>query len=123
MKKFLAGVFVGVLASTIAVLAAQNSNSKTVQPQVLTDNAKVEIVRWVLQPGERTPMHRHDIDHIGVVVHGSTVRYVDADGISKTSEEPTGGAEYAPATHHAHWFENVGKNTFEAVSIQLKSEK
>ena len=123
MKKFLAGVIVGVLASTIAVLAAQNSNSKTVKPQVLTDNAKVEIVRWVLKPGERTPMHRHDIDHIGVVVHGSTIRYVDADGTSKTSEEPTGGAEYAPATHKAHWFENVGKTPFEAVSIHLKSGK
>ncbi|MGE5327206.1 MAG: hypothetical protein ACM3NO_09225 [Deltaproteobacteria bacterium] len=123
MKRFLAGVFVGVLASTIAVLAAQSSTGKTVQQQVLTDNAKVEIVRWVLQPGERTPVHQHDIDHIGVVIHGSTIRYVDADGTSKTSDEPTGGAEYAPATHKAHWFENVGKTPFEAVSIQLKSGK
>lgn len=123
MKKFFAGVFVGVLASTIAVLAGQAAKDKTVQPRVLTDNAKVEIVRWVLQPGERTPLHQHDIDHIGVVIHGSTIRYVDADGTSKTSDEPTGGAEYAPATGHAHWFENVGKTTFEAVSIQLKSGK
>ena len=121
MKKFLAGVFVGVLASTIAVLAQQHSNGKVIPPQVLTDNAKVELVRWVLRPGERTPVHRHDIGHIGVVVHGSTIRYVNDDGSSKTSEEPTGGAEYVPATHHAHWFENVGKTTFEAVSIHLKS--
>jgi quercetin dioxygenase-like cupin family protein len=123
MKKFLAGVLVGVLASTLAVLAEQRSNGKIIQPQLLADNAKVEMVRWVLQPGERTPVHRHDIDHIGVVIHGSTIRYFNDDGSTKTSEEPTGGAEYVPATHHAHWFENVGKTPFEAVSIHLKSER
>jgi quercetin dioxygenase-like cupin family protein len=123
MKKFLAGVVVGVLASTLAMLAEQRSNGTVIQPQVLTDNAKVQIVRWVLRPGERTTVHRHDVDHLGVVIHGSTIRYIDEDGTSKTNEEPTGGAEYAPATGRAHSFENVGKTPFEAVSIDLKSGK
>ena len=91
-----------------------------VEPQLLADNAKVEMVRWVLAPGERTPVHRHDLDHIGIVIRGSTLRYVESDGASKESAEPTGGAEYVPATHRAHSFENVGKTTFEAVSIHLK---
>lgn len=120
MKKFLAGVIVGVLGSALGVMAARATSAKVVEPQLLVNNAKVEMVRWVLAPGERTPVHRHDIDHIGVVIHGSTIRYTNDDGTSKTSEEPTGGTEYVPATHHAHWFENVGKTTFEAVSIHLK---
>jgi quercetin dioxygenase-like cupin family protein len=121
MRKFFAGILTGLLASTLLLMAEHRSSGKAVEPQVLADNAKVQMVRWVLQPGERTAVHRHDVDHIGVVIHGSTLRYVDQDGTSKTSEEPTGGAEYAPATRHAHWFENVGKTPFEAVSIDLKS--
>jgi quercetin dioxygenase-like cupin family protein len=120
MKRFLAGVVVGCMVSTL-VLMAHAAGEKGVEPQVLADNARVQMVRWVLQPGERTVVHRHDVDHIGVVIHGSTIRYTDEDGTSKESEEPTGGAEYAPATHRAHSFENVGKTPFEAVSIDLKS--
>ena len=123
MKRFLGGVLVGVMASTLAVMAGQAAKDKTVQPQVLTDNAKVQIVRWVLQPGERTPVHRHDVDHVGVVLQGSTLRFFVVDGSSNTSEEKTGGVEYAPATGRAHSFENAGKTTFEAVSIDLKSGK
>jgi quercetin dioxygenase-like cupin family protein len=121
MKKFFAGVLAGVLGSTLALMAERRAGEKVVEPQALTDNARVEVVRWVLQPGERTAVHRHDVDHLGVVIHGSTLHYVEDDGTSKVSEEATGGAEYAPATGRAHWFENLGKTPFEAVSIDLKS--
>lgn len=118
MKKFLAGLLVGLAASTFVVMA--QSADKGVKPQVITDNAKVEMVRWVLKPGERTVVHRHDIPHIGVVVHGSRLRYFSDDGTSKDSDEPTGGAEYVAATGQAHSFENIGSETFEAISIHLK---
>ena len=118
MKKFLAGILVGLAASTLVVLA-QNAQ-KGVEPQVITDNAKVEMVRWVLKPGERTVVHRHDIDHIGVVVHGSRLRYYNEDGTTSESDEPTGGAEYVATTGKAHSFENIGTETFEAISIHLK---
>ncbi len=120
MNKFFAGLFVGLLASTLVVMGQHATSEKGVEPKAIAANAKVEMVRWVLKPGERTVVHRHDVDHIGIVVHGSTIRYLEADGTSKESDEPTGGAEYAPATGRAHSFENVGKTTFEAVSIQLK---
>lgn len=120
MKRFFAGLFVGLLASTLVVMGQHAASETGVEPQAIADNTKVEMVRWVLKPGERTIVHRHDVDHIGIVVHGSTIRYLEADGTSKESDEPTGGAEYAPATGRAHSFENVGKTTFEAVSIQLK---
>jgi quercetin dioxygenase-like cupin family protein len=120
MKKFFAGLFVGLLASTLVLVAQNMAGEKGVKPQMITDNAKVEMVRWVLKPGERTIVHQHDITHIGVVIHGSTIRYYETDGTSKDGDETTGGAEYVPATGKAHSFENVGKETFEAVSIHLK---
>ena len=120
MKQFLTGIFVGLLASTLVVMAQHAASEKGVEPQAIADNGRVEMVRWVLKPGERTVVHRHDVDHIGVVIHGSTIRYFETDGTSKDSDERTGGAEYAPATGRAHSFENAGKTTFEAVSIQLK---
>lgn len=120
MKRFLAGVFVGLAVSTIVIVGQNMAGEKGVKPQVITDNVKVEMVRWVLKPGERTVVHQHDVDHIGVVIHGSTIRYYETDGTSKDGNELTGGAEYVPATGKAHFFENVGRETFEAVSIHLK---
>ena len=120
MKQFLTGIFVGLLASTLVVMAQHAASEKGVEPQAIADNGRVEMVRWVLKPGERTVVHRHDVDHIGIVIHGSTIRYFEADGTSKESDERTGGAEFVPTTGKAHSFENVGKETFEAVSIHLK---
>ena len=100
---------------------ARGAGAKGVEPQVLTDNAKVQVVRWVLQPGERTVIHRHDVDHVGVVLRGSKLRYLEEDGKSSESDEVAGSTEYAPATGRTHSFENAGTTPFEAVSIDLKS--
>jgi hypothetical protein len=51
MKEFIAGMITGCLLLGFAVLAQQSTGEKVVQPQILADNQKVTIVRWVLQPG------------------------------------------------------------------------
>lgn len=120
MKRFLCGVIAGVLVSALAMLARQSSGEHVVQPQVIRDTPRVTMVRWVLKPGEQTPVHTHDLDHISVVIHGSTLRDVDKNGAAKQNVEKTGTAAYIPGTGRTHFFSNIGEETFESISIELK---
>ncbi len=120
MKRFLCGVLVGVLASALAVMAKQGNGEHVVQPRVIVDTPRVTMVRWVLKPGEQTPVHTHDLDHISVVIHGSTLRDVDKNGVAKENIEKTGAAVYVPGTGRTHSFSNIGEETFESIAIELK---
>jgi quercetin dioxygenase-like cupin family protein len=121
MKRFLAGLVVGILGSVLVFAAQHRASEKIVQPQVLVDNTKVKAVRWVLAPGEGTPIHTHSLDHISVVIHGSTLRDVEAsNGVAKENVQKTGDVTYVPARGQTHSFANAGKTTFESIAIELK---
>ena len=120
MKQFFAGAFVGWLVLGAAVLAQHATRETVVQPQLLVDNQKVRMVRWLLQPGERSPVHTHSLDHIYVVIHGSRIRdFVSGDGTNDDDQE-TGRAAYSPAKGKTHSFQNIGAAPYEMVSIELK---
>jgi quercetin dioxygenase-like cupin family protein len=120
MKRFLAGLSAGSMVSAIILFAQHRASEKIVPPQAVVDNAKVRMVRWVLRPGEGTPVHTHVLDHISVVVHGSTLRDVAIDGTTKENLRKTGDAAYVPGKGLTHSFANAGKETFESISIELK---
>jgi len=120
MKQFFAGVLVGWLVLGALLLAQRAAGEKIVQPQLLADNQKVKMVRWSLQPGERSPVHTHSLDHIYVVIRGSRIRdFVSRDGTHDDDQE-TGRAAYSPAKAKTHSFQNVGATPYEMVSIELK---
>ncbi len=120
MKQFFAGVLAGWLVLSAVVLAQRAAGEKVVQPQLLVDNQKVRMVRWSLQPGERSPVHTHSLDHIYVVIHGSRIRdFVNGDGTHDDDQE-TGRAAFSPAVGKTHSFQNVGATPYEMVSIELK---
>ena len=120
MKRFLAGIFLGAFGSALVLAAQHRASEKVVEPQPVFENQKVKIVRWVLKPGEGTPIHTHTLDHIGVIVHGSKMKDVDVGGAVKEREATTGDAQYVPGTGVSHSFANVGKATYESISIELK---
>ncbi|MBI1941475.1 MAG: hypothetical protein HYS33_08220, partial [Acidobacteria bacterium] len=62
MRRFIAGVIVGMLISGLTLMAQRLSSEKLVEPQPLVENEKVKAVRWVLKPGEGTPLHTHTLD-------------------------------------------------------------
>jgi mannose-6-phosphate isomerase-like protein (cupin superfamily) len=104
----------------LTLLAQHLASEKVVQPQPIVANRRVNAIRWVLEPGEGTPLHTHTLDHIAVVVQGSTLRDVEPDGKSKDVEQKTSQVVYVPGTGRTHSFANVGKTTLEIVSIDLK---
>ena len=121
MKRFLVGLILGILGSMLVFAAQHRASEKIAQPQVLVDNAKVKVVRWVLEPGEGTPVHTHSLDHISVVIHGSTLRDVEASsGTAKENVQKTGDVAYIPGHGLTHSFANAGKTTFESIAIELK---
>jgi len=120
MKRFIAGVIVGVSISGLTLLAQHLASEKVVQPQPILENQKVKVQRWVLKPGEGTPLHTHTLDHISVVLQGSLVKDMGTDGTFKTVEEKSGQVAYIPGTGRTHSFANVGSTTLESLSIELK---
>ncbi len=119
MKRFLGGILVGLIPWALPLVAQRLASEKVVQPQLLLENQKVKMVRWVLEPGEGTPVHTHQLDHIAVIIRGSTVRDVDSSG-EKQVEQKAGDALYVPGTGRTHSFANAGKTAYEAVAIELK---
>ena len=118
MKRFFAGIIAGGLA--FALLAQRQESERTVQPHIVVDNQKVKVSRWSLQPGERSPVHTHSLDHVYVVVHGSKIREHVSDGKVNDDEQETGRAAFSPGRGKTHWFENAGTAPYEMISVELK---
>src|SRR5215470_8855627 len=113
MRRFLAGVLTGWLVIALTVVAKNSASENVVQPQVLVENQKVKMVRWKLQPGEKSPVHTHSLDHIYVVVQGSRIREYLSDGKVNDDEQETGRAAFSVARGKTHSFENVGTGPYE----------
>jgi mannose-6-phosphate isomerase-like protein (cupin superfamily) len=120
MKRFLAGLVLGLSLSGLTLLAQHLASEKIVQPQPILENQRVRIHRWVLKPGEGTPLHTHTLDHISVILQGSSVKDMGTDGTFKTVEEKSGQVAYIPGTGRTHSFANVGSTTLESIAIELK---
>jgi beta-alanine degradation protein BauB len=123
LKRFFAGMATGWLVLAVTFWAQQIAGHKIVQPQVLVDNQKVRMVRWKLEPGERSPVHTHILDHIYVVIHGSKIREYLPDGTIHDDDQETGRAAYSPGVGKTHSFENAGTTPYEMVSIELKQTR
>ena len=120
MTKFFSGLLIGLLGSALIIAAQQRPSEKVIPPQVIVDNAKVKVIRWLLKPGEGTPVHTHTLDHVSVVIHGSTLRTFPAEGAAKDTSYTTGQALFDPGTGATHSFTNIGRETFESIAIELK---
>ena len=104
---------------------------------VLFENDKVKVWNFELQPGEETPMHRHDRSYIWYAIQGGALDITDDQGNALgVFEIPTGsvfnirhngeqleilseiqnGALF-PITHKA---KNVGDSTYREVLIEFK---
>lgn len=121
MKRFLAGIFLGLmLGASVTLMAQRAAGEKAVPPKVLVDNQKIKMQRWVLKPGESSPVHAHKLDHISIVLKSATLRDTSVDGTSKVSPQKAGDAVFVPAHGVTHTLTNIGTTTFESISIELK---
>jgi hypothetical protein len=98
----------------------QLASSSIVAPQVLVDNPRVRIERWLLRPGEGTPVLSDTLARVDVVIQASTVRSVDGQGLATTLDEAVGDTVLVPESKRTHSFANAGTTPFEMISVDLK---
>jgi quercetin dioxygenase-like cupin family protein len=93
---------------------------RVVPSDILVNNDRIKMVRWIFQPGECSPIHIHALDHVYVVIRGSKIREITGQGKTNDDQQETGRVAFSPARGKIHSFANLGNSTYEMVSIELK---
>lgn len=87
---------------------------------VILENADVRVLRAVLAPGDKTPLHEHPATVVIPQTDG-VGRFTSADGKSQEMKMTAGTPIWIGADKHA--VENVGKTRTEVIVIELKGKK
>jgi hypothetical protein len=84
--------------------------------RVLFDNDRVRVLEVQMQPGERTELHAHPdaVWHLTVPIKA---RFTAPDGTAVEGEFPA-GVMWRDAEIHA--VENIGKDPFAGIAVELK---
>lgn len=98
----------------------------------LLENDKVIVWELVLEPGERTGVHTHELDYMIHVIEGTTLRATDGNGTFQADvplEDDTtlyfavkdgvasAGDLQTSATHEA---ENIGPGRYREIMVEVK---
>lgn len=107
--------------SADAVAAAPDSHL------VVLDTERVRVLRVVIPPGEREPMHTHRWPSVMLVDQPARIRYYGADGELRfeSRSEPDPSSPVTPdwlGPEGLHAVENVGSLPFGAWRIELKPD-
>ena len=84
---------------------------------VISDNARVRILKAHYGPHEKSVMHSHP-DAVAVFLTDGNVRFTFPDGKTEDSEVKAGTARYTP--HTVHMPENLSDKDMEVIVIELK---
>ncbi|MGJ8655478.1 MAG: hypothetical protein ACSHX6_03430 [Akkermansiaceae bacterium] len=86
----------------------------------ILENDRTRVMEVILPPGEKVPLHNHDLPAV-IIVHQtsqSTIR--DATGKIVSKATPPRGAYWTPA-HGPHYsIQNTGNTTMHLYRIELK---
>ena len=85
--------------------------------QVLLDNDRVRVVRVVLKPGEKLPMHSHPANVV-YSISGGRAKYTLTDGKTEERELKAGQTTWSEAVSHST--ENIGTTASRALVVELK---
>jgi quercetin dioxygenase-like cupin family protein len=108
-----------VLASAGPVLAQDAVKVAPKNYSVVFENDQVRVLRVVVAPGEKTPMHEHPANVV-IPLTDAAVRFTLPDGKTQEPKMPRGTPVWSPAGKHAG--ENVGKTKVEAIIVELKGK-
>jgi mannose-6-phosphate isomerase-like protein (cupin superfamily) len=127
MSGFIAGLLVGGAIATAAfaggplaasAAAAQGAAKAQSSSKIVFENARVRVKDATFGPGV-TPMHTHDLPHVGVVIQGGTLVFRSPDGKSETLKLEPGGAGYRDA-NVSHEPTNPGSSPVRVIEVELK---
>ena len=114
-------VVLGALIATAGPALAQDAVK--VAPKnysIVFENAQVRVLRVVVAPGEKTPMHEHPANVV-IPLTDAAIRFTLADGKTQDAKMAHGTAVWGEAGKHAG--ENTGKAKVEAIIVELKGKQ
>ena len=122
---FIAGIAVGaslatgaILADSVGAAAVEAGAQGQATSTIVFENARVRVKNATFPPGV-TPMHTHDLPHVGVVIQGGTLEFRSPDGTTETMKLEPGGVGYRDA-NVTHQPVNTGKTLVRVIEVELK---
>ena len=100
--------------------------------RILLENDAMIVWDLVLEPGESTGVHRHELDYLVHVTQGSTLFATDWDGENPTEVTINTGATFYFAvdgdiasvgeleTTAVHDAKNIGTNAYREIMVEMK---
>lgn len=88
--------------------------------EVVIENEKTRITRWLIRPGEQTGWHRHEYDYVTIQQSEGRLHLDYADGSTRDVDYVPGTASSieAPVEHNAT---NVGDVDIRVLEIEYKT--
>ncbi|MBM3734250.1 MAG: hypothetical protein FJW39_00555 [Acidobacteria bacterium] len=110
-------------AATFALLSLLNAQQRPASPakshNVMIDNAYVRVVRAMNVPGQKSRMHKHDINRVMVHLDAGTMRLAHEGGKVDDIVFKPGDVRWDPAGG-LHTSENIGGTQYHIIEIELK---
>ena len=87
--------------------------------EIMINNEKTRVTRWVFEPGEDTGQHIHDYDYVVVPMKNGNLKIINHDG-TVTISELTKGVSYFINKGANHNVINYNDFPFSFVEIEFK---
>jgi len=130
MKRFALGLGFGIVIGIVstAVLLVMllrlpaGAAGATAIPTLLFKNNRVKAWSLVLEPGQATPVHTHELDELVICLESSKLRITKAgpEPEGQTIQPTFGDVFMAPVKGVTHVLTNTGQTRYRQVSIELK---
>jgi quercetin dioxygenase-like cupin family protein len=107
-------------ASAVPALAQDPLKVAPETYSLVFENDQVRVLRAVVVPGAKTPMHEHPANVV-IPQTDAVVRFTLPDGTTQDLKLTRGTPVWGPAGKHAG--ENVGQAKGEVIIVELKSKQ
>ena len=116
--KTLIGISAAVLLFVAGIIYAQDVMKVAPDSHtVLLENDQVRVLKVVMKPGQKAPMHSHP-HNVAYYLSDAKVKITLPDGKTQEREIKAGSSSWSEAT--THMAENIGTTELQEIQIELK---
>lgn len=108
-----------MLSLLTMVLLAQRPVAPPKTHNVLIENAYVKVIRAMNHPGDKSRMHKHDVNRVMIHLDAGVMRIAHEDGKIDDIKFQPGDVRWDPAGG-MHTSENIGGGEFHMIQVELK---
>lgn len=87
--------------------------------RLLFENEYTRVWEVVLEPGERQPLHRHELPYLVIPIEGGQGKITAVDGQVRLTDEHPGDVVFQPAGQ-VHELQNVGTTRYRNRLVEFK---